>query len=140
MKNTLSHSKSIAIIVLVVTVPAFILGPIIWPPPANPTPVGAQLPLLILLGLFESLALGIGIAFAAFGNRLVAGRDSLTKAAFWSTVWVLVNWWPHDGFHRVNGENLQGIIYIEYAFHVTLIIAGAVLAKYFWRTLRSAQI
>jgi len=31
-----------------------------------------------------------------------------------------------------NGENLQGLIYIEYTFHATLILAGVILARFLW--------
>ncbi|HEV8224498.1 MAG TPA: hypothetical protein VGP74_04510, partial [Rubrobacteraceae bacterium] len=42
--------------------------------------------------------------------------------------WFLVSWWPHDNLHIHNGEDLQGLLYIEYGFHVTLMLAGIVLA------------
>ena len=40
----------------------------------------------------------------------------------------MVSWWPHDNLHIHNGNDLQGLLYIEYGFHVTLIIAASVLA------------
>jgi hypothetical protein len=57
----------------------------------------------------------------------------LTWAAFLSIAWFLVNWWPHDNLHRVNGQDFGGLPRIEYAFHLTLEIAGALLALYFFR-------
>ena len=41
--------------------------------------------------------------------------------------WFLVSWWSHDNLHIHNGDDLQGLLYIEYGFHVTLIIAAGVL-------------
>ncbi len=38
----------------------------------------------------------------------------------------------HDNLHKVNGMNIQGLLYIEYAFHVTIIIAGVILAYAFF--------
>ena len=40
----------------------------------------------------------------------------------------MVSWWPHDNLHLHNGMDLQGLPFIEYGFHVTLIIAAFVLA------------
>jgi hypothetical protein len=44
-----------------------------------------------------------------------------------SIVWILWNWWLHDGLHMVN-DSTSGLLAIEYAFHVTIMIAGAILA------------
>ena len=35
---------------------------------------------------------------------------------------------PHDNMHIHNGTDMQGLLYIEYGFHVTLMVAGLVLA------------
>jgi len=48
----------------------------------------------------------------------------------------LVSWWPHGHLHQVVGENFQQLLYIEYAFHVTLIIGALVLAYGFLSLLR----
>jgi hypothetical protein len=40
----------------------------------------------------------------------------------------MVSWWPHDYLHIHNGNDLQGLLYIEYGFHLTLMLAGIVLA------------
>ena len=37
-------------------------------------------------------------------------------------------WWPHDNLHLHNGMDMQGLLFIEYGFHVTLIIAAGALA------------
>jgi hypothetical protein len=42
--------------------------------------------------------------------------------------WLMVSWWPHDNLHISNSNNLQGLLFIEYGFHFTLMIAALVLA------------
>jgi len=60
----------------------------------------------------------------------------LTRAAHVSIAWLLFNWWPHDSLHIYNGMNLAGLLVIEYVFHITLMIAGTVLAYFFLTLLR----
>lgn len=132
--------------VAVVAVIAFLASPSgplggFWRPAADmPMPTAGQLPLLILLNLIEVLIFGLGIAFALFGYRLlrsarVASR-SLVLATYISIVWLLVGWWPHDSLHIANGMAMNGLIAIEYGFHVTNMIAGAVVAAFFLAVLR----
>jgi hypothetical protein len=108
------------------------IGALIWPPSADiPVPEGAQLPLLIGYGLMAAIGFGLAVAFLFFGRPLVARlgvSKGLTTAAHLSIVWVLGNWAIHDSLHITNGHNLWGLIAIEYGFHGTLIIAGAILA------------
>ena len=58
----------------------------------------------------------------------MGGPPWRTWAAYLAIGWLLVSWWPHDNMHIHNGNDLQGLLYIEYGFHVTLMIAGLVLA------------
>ena len=130
------------LVTLVVAIVSFLVTPAIWPQPTNIDP-GGYLPLFILLSAFESLAFGLGVAFLVFGYPVVArsqGSLSLNLAAYLSVGWFLVNWWPHDNLHKVVQFNIPGLLGIEYGFHVTLILAGAVLVLYFWRTVRLAQV
>jgi len=112
-------------------------------------PAGATLPaaaLVLLLGLkvFEGLALGTGIAFLIFGYPLLkrAGRSrTLTLLAYLAIGWYLVNWWPHDNLHLLIGvNNLWGLLWIEYGFHLTMMVAAGVLALFFYRVIRQAPI
>ena len=42
-----------------------------------------------------------------------------------SIAYLMISWWPHIGMHVHNPpDNLQGLIYIDYFFHVPLMIAG----------------
>jgi hypothetical protein len=50
--------------------------------------------------------------------------------------WLMVSWWPHGNPHISNGNNLQGLVFIEYGFHFTLMIADLVLAYCFLSLIR----
>jgi hypothetical protein len=123
----------VLLITLVVAAPAFVLGPIIWPPdPHTPAPAGLQLVLLMVLAALESLAFGLGMAFISYGLPLVRRLASPSRAHAWmafsATAWLLISWWPHDNMHIHNGGDLAGMLVIEYLFHVSLMVAGALLA------------
>jgi hypothetical protein len=116
------------------------LGGFWRPAPDVPAPTSAQLPLFILLNLAEVVTFGLGISFLAFGYPMVRAispaSETLTRAAHLSIVWLLANWWPHDSLHIFNGFNLTGLLGIEYGFHITLMLAGVVLAYFFITLLR----
>jgi hypothetical protein len=132
----------VVLITLGTAVPAFILGPIIWPPdPHGAAPVGLQLVLFIVLAAIESLALGLGVAFISYGVPLVRRAGSGSRASAWmtfiATAWLLISWWPHDNMHKHNGMNLGGLLVIEYLFHFSMIVAGVILAYTLVRALRA---
>jgi hypothetical protein len=134
---------AVPVITLAVGIPAFLLSQVIWPPaPGNPTPSGAQLPLFMLLFIVEALLFGLGVAFLAFGFPLVrqaAGRIGMDpRPVYVAIAWQLVSWWPHDNFHMATGMDLNGLLMIEYAFHMTLILSALVVARFFLATLRAA--
>ena len=129
------------VVTLVLAVIAFLAspnGPLggFWRPSADfPQPTDAQLPLFILLNVTEALSFGFGIAFLIFGYPLIRAflpvSKGLTLAAHLSIAWLLFSWWPHDSLHVANGINMSGLLIIEYVFHVTLMIAGAILVYFF---------
>ena len=100
-------------------------------PADAPEPTSAQLPLFIALGAFEAIAMGLAVAVMLFGTswfQKLFSDPARMRAAHLSVVWLLGNWWIHDNLHIMNGMNLSGLLAIEYAFHVTLMVAGAALA------------
>jgi len=134
------------IVTLVLAVIAFVASPngplgTFWRPSAEvPAPAGVQLPLLILLNIAEVITFGLGVSFLIFGYPLVRSTlpasKGLTFAVYLSIGWLLANWWPHDSLHVANGLELNGLIAIEYGFHITLMLAGVILAYFFMALLR----
>ena len=123
----------VALVTALFAIPAMALGKVIWPPaPGGPEPTALQFPFFIFLALIEALSFGLGISFLLFGfaplQRAVGGSTWGTWAIYLSIGWLMVSWWPHDNLHIHNGDDLQGLLYIEYGFHVTLMVAGIVLA------------
>lgn len=107
----------------------------LFPPPSN-----GQLFMLVLLNIIEVVTFGLGISFVIFGYPLVRNAmpasKGLTLATYLSIAWLLVSWWPHDSLHFATGFNLNALIALEYAFHVSLMVTGAVLAYFFFALLR----
>lgn len=117
------------------------VGGMIWPPAeGGPSPEGAQLPLLIVVGIIEATAFGAGVAFLAFGRehlRNAPVSSGLATAAYLAIAWGLVSWVPHTSLHISIGPNFWALIGIEYAFHVTLVLSAAVLAWFFVEVVRA---
>ena len=124
------------LITLVLAIPAFILGNVFWPPsPTLPAPTTSETPFLFILNILEVISFGLGFAFLIIGAQIanrVIGKNLLSKLTFISIAWILINWWPHDKLHSSIGYNIKDLLLIEYAFHVTLIAAGIILAYYFF--------
>ena len=119
-------------VTLVLAIPAFLTGPIIWPPAdMGVEPTAGQLPFFIFLAVFEAITLGLGVSFLLFGlpvvRRISAGSKLRAWAMYLSIGWLMVSWWPHNNLHMATGMDLQGLLYIEYGFHLTLMIAGIAL-------------
>ncbi len=109
---------------------------IVWPLSldTNFSPPASLMPLFMGVGFLSSVTFGIGIAFLIFGHkpmRRVESGHGLTFWTFVSTIWILISWWPHENLHRVVDENnYYTLIWIEYGFHVTVYIAGIIVAAY----------
>ncbi len=130
-----------SIITLLFGVPAFVLGPVIWPPAAHGPELSAtQLPFAIAIFAIEALGFGLGISFLALGlpavRRAADGTRTRAWAAYLSIGWLLVSWWPHDNLHMHVGENPQGLLFLTYEFHLTLLLSGLVLALSFLSAMR----
>ncbi len=129
----------VLIVTLVVTAAAFMLGPAIWHP-VGLKPSAGQLPFFMVVSFVEALALGLGVSFLIFGLPLVRRVSAGSKLRAWLMYlglgWALVSWWPHGNLHMSNGDNMQRLLYIEYGFHVTLVISAAIVAYCFFSLLR----
>jgi hypothetical protein len=129
----------VLVVTLLVTIPAFLLGHVIWHP-MGMAPSPGQMPFFMVVSFFEALALGLGVSFLIFGLPLVRSVPSQLKTRAWLMYlgigWALVSWWPHGNLHMSNGDNMQRLLYIEYGFHVTLVISAAIVAYCFLSLLR----
>jgi hypothetical protein len=147
--KTMKTWMKVLLVTLLVGIPTIPLGQLLWQVPAGamemgPAPSGMQIAFLIGVSVFDGLAFGLGVAFLVFGyplvQRLTDGSKTLAIAAQLSIVWFLVSWWPHSNLHRTIGADYNSLIAIEYGFHITLMIGGAIVAYAFVRALpRLAQ-
>jgi hypothetical protein len=132
----------VSLVTAVVGVPAFILGPALFPPAAGgPSPTAGQLPYFLFLAVGDALLLGLGVSFLLFGFPVMRKVSPDSKLRAWtmylSIGYLMVSWWPHLNLHAHNGLNLQGLLYIDYFFHLPLEIAGVALALCFISLMRS---
>ncbi len=135
------RSAEAAILAASVAVPAFLWSAgspaggwwHVWPwqgAMAGSRPQGAALVVAAGVGLAEAAALGLAVAFLAFAwpavRRTWPSRP-MAVAQYASAAWMLGNWWIHDNLHYVNGLNMDGLLVIVVGFHLTLVVAAAVL-------------
>ncbi|CAN5163290.1 hypothetical protein BH18ACT10_BH18ACT10_14370 [soil metagenome] len=123
----------VALLTAAVAVPAFFVGPILFPPAdIGVDPTTAQMALFIFLGVGDVILLGLGVSFLVFGLPLLKQVSPDSKARAWamyfSIGYLMVSWWPHLNMHASNGLDLGGLLRIDLLFHFPLEIAGVVLA------------
>ena len=87
----------VLLVSVLVAIPAFILGPIIWPPAErSPSPTTTQLPYLLFLNLVQATVLGLGVAFLAFGLSVMRRISPDSKVKAWATylsiAYLMVSW------------------------------------------------
>ena len=131
----MTRKIKIIIVTLAIGVLAVSLGRIVWSVGDGPAATGIQIALLSILDIVQSLLFGLGIAVLLFGwpwfKNLSALSLRMKILLFLSVIWLLTSWWPHVGFHIITGEDLWGIIKIDYAFHLTAIVASIVVFRAF---------
>lgn len=120
------------LVTLVVAIPTFVLGPILFPPAeVGVEPTAGQIPYFILLAAWDAVFLGLGVAFLLFGMPVLRKVSPDSKARAWvmylAIGFLTVSWWPHLNMHASNGIDFQGLLYIDYGFHVPLMISAAAL-------------
>jgi hypothetical protein len=128
-----------ALLTVTIAIPAFILGPVIWPmSPDFPALTGVQFGLFAGLAAWEALLLGAGVSFLVFGWSAARQSPQPGKAtvALVAVTWLMSNWWVHDNLHAHTGMNVPGLLAIEYGFHFTLGATGLVLAYLFVDAMR----
>ena len=133
----------VLVVTLIAAVTAMVVGPILWPtsdPPLFHEPTAAQLPFFIVLQVVTCLTFGLGVSFLLFGWAVVRRVSADWKLRAWlmylSIGWLLVSWWPHGHLHQYNGDDVQGLLYIEYGFHVAPMLAGLIVAYCFLPLMR----
>jgi len=130
----------LALLTIGLAIPVFILSRVLWPdPPGAPLPPAGLLPFLLVPAVFEALAFGAGMAFLIAAGRALTRRerrDGLAIAAYASAVWALVSWWPHSNMHRAN-TTLEGLVVIDWTFHLSLILGSGIIGVYLYRVLNS---
>ena len=122
----------VLLVTLVVAVPAFVLGPVLFPPAeVGIEPTAGQMPYFILLAVWDALFLGLGVAFLLFGMPVLRKVSPDSGARAWvmyiSIGFLTVSWWPHLNVRASNGIDFQRLLYIDYGFHVPLMISAAAL-------------
>jgi hypothetical protein len=119
---------------------AFLLGPHaplgeqLWPATleTSPMPAGAQVGLFTLISAVEALAFGAGLGVLLFAGRPIRalfGPDhaGLASASHLALFWLLWSWWLHVALHNTSGMRPGRILFIEYAFHASSIVAAGVV-------------
>jgi hypothetical protein len=141
--DTRSTWIKVLVVTLIAAAAAMVLGPILWPtsdPPLFPEPSSAQLPFFIILQIVTVLTFGLGVSFLLFGLPVVRSVSADSKLRAWlmylSIGWLLISWWPHGHLHQHSGNDVQGLLYIEYGFHVAPMLAGLVVAYCFLSLMR----
>src|SRR5918997_2694095 len=132
----------VAIVTAVVGIPAFVLGPTLFPPAdLGVEPTAAQIPHFIFLAVGDALLLGLGVSFLLFGSPVMrrVSPDSRLRAwaMYLSIGYLMVSWWPHLNMHAANGIDFGGLLVIDFVFHLPLEVAGVALALSFISLMRS---
>ena len=130
----------VIILTVIISMPAFIGGHLIWPPAPGVMPTPEQLPFYVFLSIVESLLFGFGISFLFLALPYIRNAPKVKKArtiwAFISLEWLLLSWWPHDNLHMHIGLDLERLLGIEYGFHLTIMIATLIIANYFYKEIK----
>jgi hypothetical protein len=123
----------VAAITTAVAIPAFFLGPVLFPlADVGVTPSAAQILLFLFLSVTDAVLLGLGVSFLLFGLPVLRRVSPDSRVRAWAMYlaigYLMVSWWPHLNMHNANGFDLGGLLVIDFLFHLPLEIAGAVLA------------
>ena len=129
-----------ALLTAAIAVPAFLIGPVIWPKsPHFPTMTGIEFFLAVPLAVWDAVLLGAAVSLLVFGWPAArrSPQPGKTTLALVAISWVMGSWWMHDNLHMHVGMDLRGLLAIEYGFHFTVGFAGLVLAYLFVDAIRN---
>jgi len=123
-------------VTLATAVAAFSLTFVIWPiPPEITLPPANLLPYFVFVIGCECLSFGFGVAFLIYAFPLVrrlGGSRFTSWSGYLGIAWFALNWWPHESFHRTTlSTNFEKQIWIQFSFHLTLIVAAVLVARFF---------
>lgn len=122
------------LITIIIGAIALPLGYQLWPVATDlGTPTESLMPYFMIVALVESLAFGAAIAWLVLGFKWAkkAAKKSMIHvwALYISIAWQLGSWWIHDHLHQaMHMGDWHFLLYIEYTFHITLIVTGVVVA------------
>ena len=145
------QSKMLLLIIPVAVVAAAVFSviPLAFPPvgcgiaSTCPPPSPSTFPHLMFLDFWDALAAGVGVAFLVYGAVNYSKWPQAIRGPllliFFIALWFTLLNWIHDGWHKVNGMNLNGLIAIEYVFHVPWLIFGGVLVYSLTRIVHAYQ-
>lgn len=134
----------VVVVTLVSILVTMALDQKIWTlPPGASTPPTALVPFFISLELVAAVLFGLGVSFLIFGYGLLARARQLvwlTNATYVSIAWLMLSWWPHGNLHRVTPPGAwTRLLYIDYGFHVSVMVATAIVAVFFIRALSASR-
>ena len=124
----------VLITTLLVAIPAFVLGPVLFTPAdVGSAPSAAQMPFFMLLAALDAILLGLGVSFLVFGLPVLRKVSPDSRSRAWAMYlaigYLMLSWWPHLNLHISTPiEDWQMLLYIDFLFHLPLEIAGVVLA------------
>jgi hypothetical protein len=132
----------VAIVTALAAIPAFVSGPILFPPAdVGVKPTAVQMPFFLSLAVGDAVLLGLGVSFVLFGLSVLktVSPDSRLRAwaMYLSIGYLMISWWPHLNMHAHNGTDLHGLLIIDYLFHLPLEVAGVILALSFFSLFKS---
>ena len=134
----------VVVVTLVSAAVTMALGQKIWTvPPGAAAPPAGLVPFFVMLELAGDVLFGLGVSFVIFGyGLLVRARQPLwlTYATYVSIAWLMLSWWPHGNLHRVTPSGAWlNLLYIDYGFHLSLMVGSAIVALFFIRTLSAVR-
>lgn len=102
-----------------------------WRPWAGSvTQVHELFPYFLQLGVAEAIALGYSVSLVVTsfpGKALSPLTLGQTRKGFLCMIWMLGNWWIHDSLHIHYGSDFLPLLFIEYIFHATMMLAAVYL-------------